>query len=357
MKVRVALARRQAGVTLIEALLGVTLSLVLIGGVLQIFASSKETYRVSNTLAELTENGRFALDAIARDVQLAGHQGCFGGEANIVATDMADLNPDLSGAQPLLYPALLVEGTEGGTAVAGDSLLVRYGAGQVVNLAADMTSLGGPITVDQMPAGIATDQIFIVSDCKSSDIFKVTAVDSDAKQISFGNVPTANLAGLQKKYLIASTVAPKRPAAQVMRYFENKYEVRDTGRKNSAGDAIPALYFNDRELVAGVQSLQVQYGIIDAGAMKDPDAGDPIRYVTWDALAGRTGYPATIKDTEFLVSVRIGLLVTSVERTRTAQDTETYDVAGQTLGPFNDLRSRRVYSTTIAVRNRPIQVD
>lgn len=44
--------KRQAGLSLVELMIAITLSLLLIAGVLQIFLSSKQTYATNNALRE-----------------------------------------------------------------------------------------------------------------------------------------------------------------------------------------------------------------------------------------------------------------------------------------------------------------
>jgi type IV pilus assembly protein PilW len=69
-------ARRQRGLSLIEILVSLMISLFLIAGVIQLFISSKQTYRSYDALSRLQENGRFALEAMSRDVRMAGFTGC-----------------------------------------------------------------------------------------------------------------------------------------------------------------------------------------------------------------------------------------------------------------------------------------
>jgi len=66
----------QKGLTLIELMIAMLLGVFLIGGVLQIFLSTKQTNRMQDSLARLQENGRFAMDFIGRDMRLAGYRSC-----------------------------------------------------------------------------------------------------------------------------------------------------------------------------------------------------------------------------------------------------------------------------------------
>jgi len=45
-------------------------------GVIQIFLSAKQAYRLQENLSRLQENGRFAMDFITKDVRMAGYAGC-----------------------------------------------------------------------------------------------------------------------------------------------------------------------------------------------------------------------------------------------------------------------------------------
>lgn len=62
----------QHGLSLVEILVALTISLFLTSGVIQLFIGTKQTYRFSDGLSRLQENGRFAIDRIAFDIRMAG---------------------------------------------------------------------------------------------------------------------------------------------------------------------------------------------------------------------------------------------------------------------------------------------
>jgi type IV pilus assembly protein PilW len=62
----------EKGFSLVEIMIATSLSLVLIGGVLQIYQSSKTTYNLQNELADLQENERVALDVLNSNIRMAG---------------------------------------------------------------------------------------------------------------------------------------------------------------------------------------------------------------------------------------------------------------------------------------------
>ncbi|WP_157837668.1 prepilin-type N-terminal cleavage/methylation domain-containing protein [Pseudomonas nitroreducens] len=65
-------ATAQRGLSLVELLIAMALSLLLMAGVIEVLLSSKQTYHASLALAELQESGRFAFDILAQDLRTAG---------------------------------------------------------------------------------------------------------------------------------------------------------------------------------------------------------------------------------------------------------------------------------------------
>ena len=69
-------SERQHGFTIVEMMMALVIGLVLTTGILEIFMGSKRVYRVQEGLARLQENGRFAVEFMARDLRMAGFIGC-----------------------------------------------------------------------------------------------------------------------------------------------------------------------------------------------------------------------------------------------------------------------------------------
>lgn len=63
---------QQQGFTLVEIMLAITLSLILIAGVIQVYLSGKTSFQVQNQLARLQENQRISIDFLQRDIRQAG---------------------------------------------------------------------------------------------------------------------------------------------------------------------------------------------------------------------------------------------------------------------------------------------
>lgn len=68
-------ARTQAGLTLIELLIAITIGLIILAAIVGVFISNNKTYRENDALATMQDNARFALDLMGRDLQMAGFLG------------------------------------------------------------------------------------------------------------------------------------------------------------------------------------------------------------------------------------------------------------------------------------------
>ncbi len=66
----------QSGMTLVEIMIALLIGVFLLGGILQIFVSGKQTNRMQENLSRLQENGRFAMDFLSKDIRMAGYRAC-----------------------------------------------------------------------------------------------------------------------------------------------------------------------------------------------------------------------------------------------------------------------------------------
>src|ERR1043165_5123513 len=64
------MANTQKGFSLVELMISITLGLVLMGGVLQMFLGSKAAYTNQRAVASVQESGRLALEFMTRDIRM-----------------------------------------------------------------------------------------------------------------------------------------------------------------------------------------------------------------------------------------------------------------------------------------------
>ena len=73
------------GFTLVEIMVAITLSLFLIGGLVQIYASNKKSSLLQRNLAEMQESQRLAIHVLTHDIRMAGYYN------GTVATNVQDV--------------------------------------------------------------------------------------------------------------------------------------------------------------------------------------------------------------------------------------------------------------------------
>lgn len=395
----------QQGFTIVELMIAMVLSLFLLGAITYVVVNSNKNYNTTDSLSRLQENARFAMDIVTRDLRRGGHAGCLG--------RFAGINNDLLGtaygkvvatAYNIDYMISHVDGIEnvgGGTTtwsqsgqsylpgnamaltdspaaqavVAGsDAIAVRYVAADdfikdpasTIDLAQDMDSLTADVVISNSTnaaKAIKEGDIVIVSNCATADIFQVKAVTPSGATIalnhSAGRLPSPKPGpgnasdSLQAKYTAANPIIPTT-ASTILNISAVAYFVatntatgqRSLYRQTPAGGS--------QEVVEGVDSLQIQYGVADTSK------GAPYyatRYVSADQLDSddTTANPKW----KNVVSVRLGLLVSTMANTATGQygtdvetSSSTYQVVGQTVGPFTgERRLRRVFENTVFLRN------
>lgn len=330
-------ATRQKGLSLIEVLIALLLGLILMIGITHLFMLNARTHRTSDEVARLQETGRFGIETIAADLRMAGYQGCAEPRKwplNIVALGLAGVH----------MPAAAIEISDRDSDGEVDTLRIRYASGNMATLTADMSSPDAAIVLDKVPDGLRAGDIAVIADCTNADAFAVSDVDNANETILHA---ASRVVGGAPKQLNSSSNLSKayKAGARLMRFRSHEYWVSKTGRTNKAGDPIYALYRDGDELVEGVESMQVQFG--------ERLADGNVRYRSWSEAG---------IDLAEVVAVRVGLLIHSIEQVLEAPDTGTYNVAGTEIaaadpnatGPTHEggLRMRRVFSTTVSLRNR-----
>lgn len=128
---------------MIEMMIAMTLGLALTGAAIQFMISGNETYNLNDDLSRVQENGRVALDILAKDIRRAGYQENLRGIKPTVVLDTCN-HPSTNAAMPCV--------TEG-TNDASDTLPVQYATSDSVN----SDCLGGLPT--SVAGGTATDVI------------------------------------------------------------------------------------------------------------------------------------------------------------------------------------------------------
>ncbi|MEP7243380.1 MAG: PilW family protein [Gammaproteobacteria bacterium] len=338
------------GFSLVELMVAMTISLILLGGVLAVTYSSKVTYRENERVARLQENGRAAVELMLRDMRAGGFHGC---------TKTVPFTNNLTGAGTLLWDfASPVQGYEyvsaGTWSPATDAAIVSPRDGSdivaVRTVRSDMPSFvtnaamgstTGTISVDKdvadsLPAGTAV----MISDCVAATVFGVSAFTDAGATATVAHAAGGPVAGVGPgnasndvgvRFQVGAQIVP---VDTVLYYIRDSATVRGAVRNPSlwrqVGDGAA------QEIIEGIDALQILYG-------EDTD-GDRIvdSYVAASAVSSWDN----------VISITLALLIRSVEPNSTDVDSRVYTLLpGSTFGPFNDRYQRTMYTTTVALRN------
>lgn len=169
------MALRQAGLSLIELMIAITLSLLLILGVTQIFLSSKATYVSNQALSTIQESGRFAIDLLAKDIRNAGYKGqCLSIPVNHLDGGSGQLWAE--GDEPIHgWESSKPSYVSLDTVPNSDVLLIQFAAGgtDVTGIAANVA---GSDTIDLADgtSPVADGTVTLISDGLACDLFANT---------------------------------------------------------------------------------------------------------------------------------------------------------------------------------------
>jgi type IV pilus assembly protein PilW len=362
--------KRMQGLSLIELLVGITISSILLLGVSSIYLNSRQTDQLGSELSRLQETGRHALGFLAKDIRMAGYQGCLD-PTRLKVEVIADNPPTADIFATALRGFEVRNGTwANGTefdnqpiesmALVGSDVIALQGASATeVTLTGNMTASNANIQILGNPLGFAQNQVIVIADCEYADMFRITN-DPNTPVVPAAVTLTHAMSNnsdnrLQKAYDDTATVM----AFQSVVYF-----VGNTGRMSEQNKAINALYrqthitanntFIVEELIEGIDSMQIIYGELLASGNH--------RYLPADDIAALQAN--AIADLQLVDSIQLGLLVSGSKDVIPSNDDLSYELPGETIiadsssaGTTDvthevDKRLRRDFSMTINIRNR-----
>ena len=337
-----------SGFTLIELMLAMLIGLIIMGGVMQMFITTRDTQRTSEEQMQLVADARFVLDTISYDLR---HAGLWGGtnESNLIicgratattftcppADDPGNAVNDCSGndwyrdlARPVLASNNLnpfagtcaTQGYQPGTDVLGlhyaDSLPIPTGA-----VAGEEGALAGGV-------------IYVRSNILGGQIFAGNTYPATSIVPKWIDNP---IDSRTKNYTLRSPV-----------YYVSDYT-------NAVGDGVPSLHrveliagpeMDDQVLIPGVENLQFEFGV---------DTTGDFQVDTYMNAANVTlgGYWTTGD----VIAVKISLLMRAITPDRDGiGGTQTYTLAGGTAAggatvTFADGVHRFLMTRIVRLRN------
>jgi type IV pilus assembly protein PilW len=337
--------RAQAGLSLVELLIAVTLGLILMSALAAIFASNSAARTELERNARQIENGRYAMEVLSEDLRLAG----FYGEQPIspVPLTTGGPAPDPCALTPAEWRDAMpvaVQHYDGGVGVPFCIDAVRVPGTDVIVIRRASTCEAG---FEDCPVAVNGKPYIQVAKCATE-----TAVAAPALPYVFDRMGATPF-----NLHLRDCNTP----ARMRRYLIRAYYVAPD---NGNGVAIPTLMrkefngsgWDTQPMVEGIEYLNVEYGIditgtaITAGPDGEADAfsADPVNFVN----ATCSGACALSS----ITTARVTVLARNLEASAGYTDTKTYNVGRDNMGletlvtPGGAYR-RHVYSGVVRVVN------
>lgn len=326
----------QKGLSLVELIIAIALSLFLMAGVIQLFLGSKITFTTQQSMSRVQETGRLAIDFIAQDVRMAGFTG-FRGRGVTITNTVTPINAFNNYQEGI---SVLSAAPTGISALAGTDILIIRGvlSGVSATVSGDVAS--GLITVpavnvkagacsggsDQV-SGMCIEDDLVIADYLKARVFKPSSLTVSGANLRIGYTGGwgGDIINPNEFFTHGAQVSPMRTAI----YFIG------TGVSGQPG-LFQNIDGNSLELLEGVRNMSISYSRASA----------PNTYV---AAAGAIG-ALWNNDSNPLVSIRIELLVQS-PNDNALESPQSYTFAGATV-TAGDRRMYQVFTTTIALRNQ-----
>ena len=340
-KIKHQLGKHQLGLSLVEVLVALVISLFLLTGIVQVYLANRVSYTFSEAISRAQENGRFALDTMTQDLRGAGFFGCAIFDPADTSTLVNNLNPAGAGYDAAIHDFIgqgLLGGTENDGLNGSDSITLR-------GAKPDQATVQPPYNVASSASifvtatdSIEAGDIVMVSNCRGGDIFQVTtAAGAGAQQVIVHTTGGANTPGNYNPDGCGGGSA--QCLSQTYGSDSTMFELQTVTYSIAVGaSGEPALWRSENgtnvELIEGIEQMQVLYGI-------DTDN---------DNFANQYVVSTAVADMLTVISVRLMLLVRS-DSDGVTEDAQVYNYNGVSTTAA-DQRLRQVFSTTIALRNR-----
>lgn len=367
----------ERGLSLIELMISITLGLLVLAGLVTIFANASNTQHEFRRTAQQIENGRYAIDVLTQDVQLAGFWGEFRkyskppslfdpcSTAATVLKDAVGLPVQAYASADLASKPSAPGGCStwlptSNLAAGSDILVIRRAR---TDIAANGSAKAGEVYVQTNPSALDV-QVGVDGQisCTGNAVGATTAI---VRRCS--NPPTLDPCS-------STCTGGGAPAAFVRRYETHIYFVapcnvpadgsdvcKDSGDDN--GRPIPTLKrlelsggtFKIVPLAEGVEFMKVSYGIDDT-----PSAINTETEMVGDGSPDRYVHSPSLDDLFNAVTVRVDLLVRNPEPSPDYSDPKTYALgvadgntksAGFTIVPTEKRYRRHAYSAEARLIN------
>lgn len=338
--------RHQCGTTLVEWMVSITIGLILLAGLTTLIAQQSSTQAELEKSSRQIENGRYAMQLLNEDIQMAGYYGEFSNAGSLtVPTALPDpCAVTVSAIEPAM--AFPVQGYDA----------LTTGLSTCINAAnhVDGTDILVVRRVDPDPVAIAAaaadGQVYLQSGLTSSglEFFKKMGVGSDTSVFDLYKKDKTTQAPLRKFLVHIYFISPCNVPVGT-----NCTGAADGGRPIPTLKVVELSHsgasttMTTTPLVEGIENMQIDYGFDTTGdGTPDSYAKDAAPEADWATN------PTAVAHWGNVMALRLNLLARSNESSAGYLDTKTYNLGlSGTTTATNDPFKRRVFSQLIRVVN------
>lgn len=353
-------SKSQQGFSLVEMMVAATIGLLLLTGLGTVYLGSRQTFRQQEMLARMQEGARYAFEVMTLEIRQVGYTGCAPKSKTYSSLEVSappDWFNDLA-TRPLF-------GYESGAGLPAVVTGELAGTDSVSVLRADDS--GGFRVTDHDKASAVIDlnknhglnlgEILTVvsADCSYASTFQMTASPSTLKvqhnsgagtpgnsTKCLGDPAGASCTGPPSGYPELSVNSKLMRTRGTIFFLANGTSGEPSLFRENLATSAGAAVSEAEELIEGVEDMQILYGE-DTTGTATPAARNVDEYVAADAVI----------NWDNVFAVRVSLLMRSVENNVVNQPQAiSFNGATVNSGAGADRRLRKVFTATIAVRNR-----
>jgi type IV pilus assembly protein PilW len=379
-------SKRAHGLTLVELMVAITVALILMAGVIQLFVGNKQAYRLQEGAALLNENARFARQQLEYALRMAGHwggalpsetqpapvgdtgtlgcagapvyQAAIGAMIGLEGFESTGTAAGGSGNAPPLDCALSDYGYRPGTDVlavryAGDARLCMAAATEEACVAALETTDGGIPVLVRTRVGAGKSEIFRATDAgtlyaSSGSTANAALRFAAAAGDTLTNPDLTATHRFHYEIYFVTHCGTRRGAARIDCSVRQN-PTPTLARLRLEGQALVA-----EDLVEGVEALEMRFGLDDNGDYAPDRFLDATALRSADAL-GLDAAAGTKALWNRVVAVRVGLLIRNPQRdmARMATAPATFRLPGREITVSGDELAfpRKAVVFTVQTRN------
>lgn len=309
---------KSAGFTLIELIVALALGLTMVSGTIVIFVQNNRSALQDEEISRVLENGRYAIRSLGRELAMSGFWGKFLDIDTVTEHASVAVGQDCGdGAGPLwvmeLDPLELLSNVTVASVAANFECLPSAD----IQVGTDIFAIKRVADGETADAALVNNQMYLRTNGVSAEMFRGGGL---------GTPPI--LTGTETNWA----------------YMPQVYYIRDYSL--DPADGIPSLCrayldtsappdMTNECLVEGIENLQIEFGI-------DSDE---------DFVANYFVSAPTAAELSDAVAARLYVLVRSVNALPEYLNDKTYNLGTTVVAAANDAFYRRVFSTTVVLRN------